>query len=322
MMSAQKKAMPILAAVVAAVTWGFSFLFTKNALGHLETFQLLGYRFLVAAGFLTVLAATGLVKLRLTAQKMKGLLLVALLQPVLYFVGETIGVKLTTTTESGILIALVPLAITVCSVVMLKERLSALSWAAIAISVAGVVLIVLAKGLDAGGSQLTGTLALLGAVVAAGIYNPLSRMVSRQCSPIETTFVMMWVGAIVFNIAGIALHKGGIGTYLSGFANTTVLMDVAYLGVLSSVVAFFGLNYALSRLPSSTVGTFINLTPIITVFAGVLIGRETLLPLQIAGAVLVLAGIWWVARRQAADASASRKAEAAECAAGEPSASQ
>ena len=311
-MSAQKKALPILAAVVAAITWGFSFLFTKNALGHLETFQLLGYRFLVAAVFLTVLVAVGLVKIRLTAQKMRGLLLVALLQPVLYFVGETIGVKLTTTTESGILIALVPLAITMCSLIILKERLSPLSWVAIAISVAGVVLIVLSKGMDSGSGQFTGTLALLGAVVAAGIYNPLSRKVSQQCSPMETTFVMMWVGAIVFNIAGIALHEGGIGSYLNAFANPTVLLDVAYLGVLSSVVAFFCLNYALSQLPSSTVGTFINLTPIITVFAGVLIGRETLLPLQIAGAVLVLAGIWWVARRQAADAAANRKAGATE----------
>ncbi len=311
-MSTQKKTLPILAAVVAAITWGFSFLFTKNALGHLETFQLLGYRFLVAAGFLTALVAVGLVKIKLTRQKMKGLLLVALLQPVLYFVGETIGVKLTTTTESGILIALVPLAITMCSLVILKERLSALSWVAIAISVAGVVLIVLSKGLDAGSGQLTGTLALLGAVVAAGIYNPLSRKVSLQCSPIETTFVMMWVGAIVFNITGVVMHQGGLGSYLYAFTTPTVLLDVGYLGVLSSVVAFFCLNYALSQLPSSTVGTFINLTPIITVFAGVLIGKETLLPLQIAGTALVLAGIWWVARRQAADAAVNRKAGDAE----------
>lgn len=301
-MTSKAKALPIVAAIIAAVTWGFSFLFTKNALNHLETFQLLGYRFLVAAGFLTVLAAFRVVKLDLTAGKLKGMLLVALLQPVLYFIGETIGVKLTTTTESGIIIALAPIAITVCSVILLKERLSAVSWMAIAVSVAGVVLIVLSKGFDAGSGQFLGILALLGAVVAAGIYNPLSRMVSRQCSPIEVTFVMMWVGAIVFNIAGVAMHEGGIGTYFSGFASPTVLMDIAYLGILSSVVAFFCLNYALSRLPSSVVGTFINLTPIITVFAGVLIGKETLLPLQIAGAALVLAGIWWMAHRQAAEA--------------------
>lgn len=300
-MPAKNNILAYAAVVVSCVAWGFSFLFTKHALGHLAEFQLLGYRFLVAALLLSVLAAFGVIKIRLTPEKMKGMLLVALLQPVLYFTGETFGVKLTSATESGILIALVPIAVTVFSGIILKERMAGANWAAIAVCVAGVVVIVLAKGLDMGGGQLTGVFSLLGAIVAAGIYSPLSRKVSEQSTPVEITFVMMLVGAIVFNIAGIsteaaaAAGEGRRFAYFDQFANVTVLGEIAYLGILSSVVAYFCLNYALSKLKSTVVGTLTNLVPVITVFAGVTFGREILLPLQCAGAAMILAGIWWLA---------------------------
>jgi drug/metabolite transporter (DMT)-like permease len=311
-----KKALPYAAATVSAITWGFSFLFTKNALYYLDTFQLLGYRFLVAAVLLAVLAAVGAIKLRLTAAKLKGMLLVALLQPVLYFVGETFGVKLTSATETGIIIALVPIAVSIFSFFMLKERMSPVKWIATAICVLGVVLIVLARGYHSGSGQMAGVLALLGAVVAAGIYTPLSRMVSRQSTPMEITFVMICVGAIVFNGIGIvseATASAAAGrpfAYFNEFVNPAVITGIAYLGILSSVVAFFCLNFALSKLESSVIGTFINLTPLITVIAGITIGGESLLPLQCAGAALILAGIWGAARRTARKASMPLPADA------------
>jgi drug/metabolite transporter (DMT)-like permease len=301
---AKNKVFPYIAVIIAAITWGFSFLFTKNTLAYLDTFQLLGYRFIVAALGLSVLVVLRIIKINLTLVKLKGLLVVALLQPVLYFICETIGVKLTSASESGIIIALVPIAITLCSVFLFKERLSLSKWFSVAVCVAGVIVIVLSNGIVAGSGQLAGVAALLGAVVAAGFYNPVSRKASQQSSPMEITFVMMWVGAIVFTTIGILSTKGGIGTYFSLFGNTTVLVNIAYLGIVSSVVAFFCLNYALSKLESTVIGTFINLTPVVSVFAGVAIGGEKLVPLQFVGAALILAGIWGTARMKSEPASA------------------
>jgi drug/metabolite transporter (DMT)-like permease len=302
-MPGKSKSLPYAAAVLAAVVWGFSFLFTKNALGYLRPFQLLGYRFLVAAAAMTLLVATRAVRVRLTRAKLGGLLLVALLQPVLYFTGETLGVARTTVSESGVVIALVPVAITLCSVLLLRERLSPAKWGAVALCAGGVVLIVLSEGWDAGSGRerLLGVLALLGAVAAAGFYNPLSRKVSEACSPTEVTFVMMWVGAIVFNAIGLgdAAVRGELGGYFARFADLHVAAGIAYLGIVSSVVAFFCLNFALSRLQSSVVGTFINLTPAITVFAGVAFNGDKLGWLQCAGAALILLGIWGAARKKA-----------------------
>lgn len=291
------KALPFAATVVASVAWGFSFLFTKDTLAYLGVFQLLGCRFLLAAGFMTLLLALRVFRVRLTWGKLKSLLLIALLEPVLYFICETVGVNLTTVSESGVIIALVPVAITISSVLLLKEKLSLLKWAAVGLCVGGVVLIVLSNGWDTGGGQLPGVLALLGAVTAAGLYNPLSRRASENCTPAEMTFVMMWTGAIVFNLAGLgdAAFRGQLGSYFSRMADIHVIGGIAYLGVISSVVAFFCLNYALSKLPATVIGTFINLIPAVTVFAGVALNGDKLTWLQAAGAALILIGIWGAA---------------------------
>lgn len=74
-------------------------------------FQLLGWRFLVAALLLVILKMSGVIKVRLSGEKITGLLWVALFQPVLYFSFETLGVDLTSASEAGIIISLIPIAV-------------------------------------------------------------------------------------------------------------------------------------------------------------------------------------------------------------------
>ena len=137
-----KKALAYIMLTVSSVIFGFSFLFTKETLAHLDIFQLLGLRFLAAAVIMAVLALTGIIKLKLSAYKIKAMMPLVLLRPSVYFIGETYGIKLTSSSESGMMIALMPIAIALFSVRILKERLVMRQWLAVAASVAGVVLIV------------------------------------------------------------------------------------------------------------------------------------------------------------------------------------
>jgi drug/metabolite transporter (DMT)-like permease len=293
--------LPYAAAIVTAVIFGFSFLFSKSALDHLSTFQLLGFRFAAAAAFLTLLMVCRVIEIKLDLAKVKALLVIALFQPVLYFVFETLGVGLTSASESGVVISLVPISITIFAVLILREHLSAFQWVSITVSVAGVILLVLAKGQNTDNGHMLGILALLCAVVAAGPYNVLSRKFSNSCTPMETTFVMMWVGAIVFNAVGItsAALSGDLPGYFTGGWTLSVAADLFYLGIVSSVGAFFLLNYSLSRMEASKSAAFMNLTPVVSVLAGIFLRGERFYLLQSVGAALILAGIWGTNRRQA-----------------------
>ncbi len=295
-MPTKNKTLPYIAAIVSSVIWGFSFVFTKDSLQRLGMFQLLGYRFLVAAAVLAALVVFRIVRIRITKRKLLAMLPVALLEPVLYFTLETYGVKLTSATECGIIIALAPISITLFSLLLLKERITPLKWVSIGICVAGVIVLALSKAGVAGGSRLLGIAALIGAVAAAGLYPPVSRKLSAECTPIEITFMMMCVGAVVFNIAGLASQEGGVGAYISGLFNPQALPGIAYLAVMCSVTAYFMLNYAISKLEANVIGTFINLVPLVSVLAGVVVAGDKLLPLQVAGGALILAGVWGAAR--------------------------
>ncbi len=284
--------------VISSVIFGFSFLFTKDTLAYLDIFQLLGIRFLIAAVIMTLIVITGIIKINLTRKKLKGIFLLTLFQPVVYFICETFGVKLTSSSESGMMIALIPIFVALFSRFLLKEKLRPLQWISICVSVVGVVLIIGARGFNLGSGSFAGFMLLLGAVIAAGFYSPLSRKLSAHSSPFEITFVMMWVGAVAFNAIGLssAAAKGSLSTYFTGAFAPGALPGVLYLGILSSIVAFFCINYAVSKIRTSRTASFANLTTVISILAGILLGGEKIYTLQIIGIVLILLSIWGVLR--------------------------
>lgn len=293
----QKSIFPTAAAVTVAVIFGFSFLFTKDALFYLSPFQLLGLRFALAALSLTLLAVCRLVTLSIRPAHLPGLLKVAVWQPVLYFICETYGVKFTSASESGVVIALVPLAVTVLSNFMLGEKIAAGQGFCIGAAVAGVMLMALGGspgGMGETKGHLLGIFLLFGAVLAAGFYNIFSRRAATDYAPMDITFIMMWLGALVFNAVGLTQSylTGQMNNYVAAVQHLPVVSGLLYLGLLSSVVAFFLLNYALSRLPASRTAVFLNLIPVVSVLAGVVFYGERPGAWQLAGGALILLGVW------------------------------
>ena len=257
---------------MTAAIFGLSFLFTKNALDHLEIFPLLGFRFLTAALFLTGLRLLRLLRIRVPREHLGKILLVALFQPILYFTFETIGVSLTTSSQSSVMISLIPVAVLIFSHFMLGERLLPAQMAAAGISMSGVLII----------------------EAAGGLFNPMSRRISPVASPLTITYVMMWAGALVFTAAGLiqAGLAGTLGSYLEPLGITRVRLELGYLGILSSGVAFFLFNYGLARVEASRSAIFLNLVPVVSIWAGVVFRNESFSGLQVLGALLILTGIF------------------------------
>jgi drug/metabolite transporter (DMT)-like permease len=280
-----------------ATIFGFSFLVTKDALAALDPFELLFLRFTLAALVMSALAALGIIRLEFRGKKLGTLALVCLLQPVIYFACETLGVRQSDTSTAGIVLGALPAAVAILGVFMLHEHLGRLQTLYLGVSIAGVAVIVLSAA--SGGTASIGTPAgiafLFGALVSAAFYNIYSRKASRTFTPVETTFAMMWAGTIVFGVA--ALGRGAAGGLVGGDAGllaraASAWVGVAYLGLLSSVVAFFCVNYSLSRLKASQSIVFSNLTTVVAVLAGVVFRGESSGLAQILGAGMIVLGVW------------------------------
>ena len=294
MSSKASSGLPIFAGIGMAVIWGFSFLFTKETLDHTFPLQLLGFRFGAAALLLTILKLTGMVRINLKGKPTSTLLLLALFQPGLYFIGETWGVKWTSASEAGMIIALVPVAIATMAAIFLKEKLNAKQILTIAASVLGVLMIVSAQGKPEFGEHLWGIMALLLAVLAAGVYSILARHSAKRFTPLEITFIMMWAGTVIFNVLGVAqsIVEGSLLTYLSPLQLTSVLWAILYLGALSSVLAFFLSNYMFATLPVSQTAPILNLITVVSVFSGVFFRGESFGWIQAVGITLIVLGVW------------------------------
>ncbi|NLK00363.1 MAG: DMT family transporter [Clostridia bacterium] len=287
---------PTMAAAAMAVIFGLSFLFTKGLLSYLTPLQLMGMRFAVAALVLIFLAALRLVKLNLVINDLPPLLGAAILSPGLYFIFETYGVKLTTASISSVIISLIPVATAVFAFFMLGERITVVQGAFITAAVAGVMLMALGggDGSSQGSSHMLGILLLVGAVASSAVFNIVSNSLSGRYSPIDITFVMMCFGAVTFNFVA-AIHSyltGSLANYQWVLKEPSVIIGLLYLGLLSSVVAFFMLNFALAHLTASRVAVFLNLIPVVSLFAGMLFLHERLSQGQALGCALILLGIW------------------------------
>lgn len=301
------KSLSLLAGTGYAAIFGFSFLVTKGALDVLDPMELIFIRFFVAAIVMTVLAAIGVVKLNYKEKKIGTLAAMVLFQPILYFIFETYGVRESATSTAGIILGALPAIVALLGLIMLKERTTAMQSFGLGLSVLGVVLVVFLGAQTQGDSEgtLRGALLLIGSMLSAAFFNIFSRKASREFSDYERTFAMMWSGALVFGIIVLVRYYANGGTLPSPNAGSnnlvlsnlparaaSVWFSVVYLGVLSSVIAFFLINFSLTRLKASQSAVFTNLITVITVVAGVVVRGEKFDIVQGIGALIIILGIF------------------------------
>lgn len=284
-------------AYAAGVAWssifGLSFLVTKGALEAFSPVTLLFLRFALATVALGLLALAGVVKLGYRGKPKLPLVLICVFQPILYFTFETFGLQEVASSTAGLIIGALPAAVAALSVPLLREHLSGRQVAGLVLSIAGVALVVMAG--DAGAAvpdTLRGVLLVVGAMLSAAFYNVYSRKASVRYSPAETTFAMMATGAVFFGL--LVVVEGATSGWAGIFSGTTVaaLGAVAYLGILSSVVAFFLVNLSLSRLKAAQASIFGTLTTLVSLVAGVLLRGEPFGMVQVLGASGIVLGVW------------------------------
>ncbi len=291
-MDFKQEILPLFAALGMSVIFGFSFIFTRGALEYIDPIHFLAFRFFLAAVLVNILRFTGIIKVR--KGSFKPLLLLGIFQPILYFVCETIGIKLTSASEGGMMVALIPIFTVTMAYYFLKEKPHPRQVFFIILSVAGVLLITTMQLGQEAGRNFFGLLILLGAPISGGAFTILSRRLSTSFTPLEMTYAMMNLGFLFFAGLSLGQHlwQDNISSFLLPLYEPAVLQAVLYLATLSSVVAFFLVNFALSLLPATRLSVFPSLTTLIAVVAGITILGENLYWFHFLGALKIILGVW------------------------------
>ena len=216
--------MGCLCAICCETLFGLSYLFTKQATGIASEFALLGWRFFVALIVMSAGLLLGFIKINLKNKSIKPLLTVALFSPCLYFIGETVGISRTTSSESGGFLACIPVASVITSSVILKKRPAKLQILGVLITLAGIEItyIMLAVG---------ATVFILFAIFEAVLNHNFENLLTLPFVNMDFLIVILYQGigcsVIAFFLSNIAISKIGVNRTASFIGISTVVSIVA-----------------------------------------------------------------------------------------------
>lgn len=288
-----------IAGILFASIFGFSFLFSKIALSYVTPIGLIAYRFLIAFVVFEILRLTKIIKISIHRPQFKYLILVAFFQPFLYFLFETYGLRLVSSGEAGMMIALIPIFVAILSAIIIKEKPKGIQVLFILLSFIGVLLIQLSKSSTSGSSEFLGFVLLLLAVISAALFNIASRTAStKSLRPMEVTYFMMLFGAVIFNIIYIfqLLLENRLSDFITNLYQFEIIGPILYLGIVASIGGFFLVNLVLSKVPAHVSSIYANLSTIVAIIAGGIFLNESIQFYHIIGSILIVTGVYGTVR--------------------------
>ena len=271
--------------------YGFSFIFTKIALDDADPNVFLAIRFTIAFLILNLFVLFGKSKISLKGKPVKKLLLMGFIQPVIYFICESHGIALTTASFSGIVIGLVPVMGLILGVIFLKESCSIFQIVCTVLSVVGVALTTTG---GIGKVSMKGFILLIISIVATTVFSILSRSISKEFTAFERSYVMTGLGSISFITVALFTSGADINAWIEPFKSTDFVLSVLYLAIVSSVIAFTVINYALNYLNVGHTLIFSNFTAVISVLAGIIILGDSFTGVQLIGVAIIIVSVFGV----------------------------
>ena len=283
----------ILVQILSQILFGLSFLFTKEATETVTPLKLLSWRFLLAAVVFTILILAGFFKVDSRDKDLRPALLLGFLHPILYFLCENKGIALTSASESGTIIATIPIFSLLFSMLFLKFKPRHNQVIGIIITITGVLILVLSQG-SRPTFSLPGYILLFGCVIAYSLFAVQSEK-NTAFSSVEKAVIMVYSGAVFFTAANVISEviSGDLREFLRlPFTNRTFLIAILYLGIGSTIIAFTCNNYGIETLGMTAAASFAGLSTMITVIAGTVFLHEQVGAIQIAATVLVISGVF------------------------------
>lgn len=280
--------------MVTTLFWGSSFVATKLVL---EVWPTWAYMFLRFAGASLVFLAALLWKRRLAIPRrvIPRLMLLSVFQPGLYFLFESLGLERTSAASSAIIIAAIPAVVALASAFFLNERLSRRGWIGTLLSITGIGIITLFdRNAGTQDASLEGNLFILLAVLSGAAYMLLSRRISRDLTPLQTTGYQMFFATIFF-LPGFIVQGDAL---MHTAVQWEILFAFGFLVLGATFAAFLSYNYALSRISAPKASIFINGIPVVTVIVGWIVLGEGVNWVQIGGGALAVGGLMYASRRE------------------------
>lgn len=266
----------------AFALWGSQYVVSKVALRTIPPVTLLALRYLVSIPALLLV-----LRLRRALKPVD-----RRDWPILFAIGFTgyfasfclqmLGINRLTGSVSSLLGAMNPIFIPILAAFFLHERITPAKIACVALSMAGVVVIV---GVD-GTVDASGALLMLASVFLWSTASIIIRRVSGRYDPMQI--------ALIAILCALPLTGGWSLIELQSAPCSFTLesvLAVLYMGVLGTAVTHSLWNYSLRVMDASFCSMFYPMQPLVSSILGVLFLHEAVTPGFVIGALMICCGI-------------------------------
>lgn len=285
-------------ALWAVIFWGFSFIATKVALREVHPFTLLTLRFGIG-GFLLLLVQlqrdSGFLK-TFSPKDWVSIIFLAIVGTSGHTLLQTYGLLYTTAVNTGWIVAIMPIFITVAARFYLREPITRRKVGGIILGFIGVFLVI-SKGvfslsLFGFGSTFGDILVLISAITWTAFTIGGRGFLSRF-SPLAAITPIMIVGCLItFPFTWLKWEWNILFRLsLSGW------VGILFLGIFCSGLAYLYWYSALAKKDSGIVGMYLYLEPFVTLIGAYFLLNEEIQWITLVGGGMILLGVYLTTRK-------------------------
>lgn len=196
-----------------------------------------------------------------------------------------LGLQLISASQAGMISAGIPVAILIFTPLVLKEHIKARAWMGTALSILGVIVLLLGKHASSSKSSILGDIEIVLACFAWGFYTVIGKRYGKSMDPLTMTAGAAFYGTIFSALSCIGtVHPNRINM------STDAWLAVIYVSTFASVGAYFLWNTGVKIVGAGRAAPYINLLPVWTVVFGVVLLHEQVTWLSLLGGILTIVG--------------------------------
>ena len=196
---------------------------------------------------------------------------------------------LTSAASATVLAYLAPVWVGLSTLILMKDRFRRLYWPGTIVALSGMLVVLGFERIRTMQFGLGNTLAIIASFFYAG-YLLIAQIGREKSGTLSFTMFSALSSTATLYVICLLRHEK-----LTGFSYESWAALLA-LGLITHVVGWLSINYALGHIKASIASVTLLGQPVITALAAIPILGETLGINQIAGGVLILAGIYLVNR--------------------------
>lgn len=280
--------------VLSAFFWSGAFIAGKYTVPFIPTFTLTFLRFFFATIILFFVMKRSLKKGMFEYQLEKNHIPIFLFTGMVgmfgYHVLFFIALKYTTAINSSIIAATNPMVTVILAYFFLKQKLTKKQILGILISFVGVILTITGADFNVlkSFSFNKGDFWMLAAVIAWAVYGIYSKSKGKHIPPMALTYYSFLVCTILL-VPFVLYEKPW--TFLM-LVPKEAYVAVLYMSVFPSVIGYLVQQMAIKVIGPSKASIFVNLVPAFSMVLAVLVLGETLQPIKIFTALLIISGVY------------------------------